>query len=529
MVADTEPGDRPGDQPGAGPALDVRGLSKSFANNLALDSLDLAIAPGEIHVLIGQNGSGKSTLIKVLSGYHVPDPGGTVHIAGEELSFGSAESSYRSGLRFVHQDLGLIPSTSILDNLALSSVARYPTRWGTIRERAARADARRRLEQVGVRVDPRETVSVLGAAQRTELAVARALQPDEAHPARLLVLDEPTATLPVDEVEHLLATVRNVAGQGVGILYVTHHLDEVFEIARRVSVLRDGVLVGTFDIEDVDRPTLIRHLTGGVVEEVRRDDTTITSAGSDRSLVVEDLSASTLRDVNLEVRPGEILGVAGLTGSGREAICRAVFGALERDTGRVVVAGREIPPGHPGAAMRGGIGFLPGDRKIFGGVMTMSARENLTLCFLRPYWKKGWINTKKESAEVKEWFTRLDARPAGAIESPLATFSGGNQQKILFGKWLRQELPFLLFDTPTQGIDVGAKAQLHRLLLDIAAGGTGVLVASTDTEELVTLCSRVVVLRGGRISEALEGADITPSAINHAVLSDTDAKQGAEQ
>jgi len=529
LLADTELSDRPGDRPGAAAALDVAQLSKSFANNLALDSLDLTIRPGEIHVLIGQNGSGKSTLIKILSGYHVPDAGGTVHVAGEELSFGSAESSYRCGLRFVHQDLGLIPSTSILDNLSLSTVAKYPTRWGTIRERAARADARKRLEAVGVKVDPRKNLSVLGAAQRTELAVARALQPDTAHPARLLVLDEPTATLPVDEVEHLLATVRNVAAEGVGILYVTHHLDEVFEIAHRVSVLRDGVLVGTFEIGDVDRKTLIQHLTGGIIEEVRRDDTTVRSAGSDRSLVVENLTASTLRDVSLEVRPGEILGVAGLTGSGREAICRAMFGAILRDSGRVMVAGKEIRPDHPGAAIRGGIGFLPGDRKIFGGVMTMSARENLTICLLRPYWRKGWINTKKECVEVREWFTRLDARPAGAIEAPLATFSGGNQQKILFGKWLRQGLPFLLFDTPTQGIDVGAKAQLHRLLIDIAAKGTGVLIASTDTEELVTLCSRVVVLRNGRISEQLEEGDITPHAINHAVLSDNDAKQGAEQ
>jgi ribose transport system ATP-binding protein len=500
-------------------ALSVINLSKSFAGNKALDRLTLRIAPGEIHVLVGQNGSGKSTLIKVLSGYHRPDPGGAVLVAGHELQLGAPEHSYRAGCRFVHQDLGLVATSSILDNLSYSGG--FPTRWGTIRWGSARAEAVKLLENVGLDLDPERAVSTLSASERTEVAVARALRPDAAHPPRLLVLDEPTATMPVDEVEHLLATVRTVAASGVAVLLVTHHLDEVFGIANRVTVLRDGRLVATSDIREVNHRGLVTQLVGGDVEDISRDhDATVGTEGA--ALVVEDLASGPLLGASFSISPGEVVGIAGLTGSGRETMLGAIFGAQPRQRGRVVLNGAKIPAQRPDVAMRAGIGFLPGDRKIHGGIMPLTARENLTLTDLHPFWTGGRLRKSRELAETRRWFHDLDIRPPGGFNAILATFSGGNQQKVLFAKWLRKGLRVFLLDEPTQGVDVGSKADLHRLILQEAERGMAVVISSTDIDELAALCNRILVLRNGRIQEQLAGNQVEASIITHRILVDQD-------
>jgi ribose transport system ATP-binding protein len=519
-----------GDQQGAlaepGPlqvdALSVVDLSKSFAGNKALDRLTLQIAPGEVHVLVGQNGSGKSTLIKLLSGYHRPDPGGTVLVAGQELQLGAPEQSYRAGCRFVHQDLGLVATSSILDNLSYGGG--YPTSWGTIRWGSARAEAVKLLDNVGLDLDPGRAVSTLTASERTEVAVARALRPDAAHPPVLLVLDEPTATMPVDEVEHLLATVRTVAASGVGVLLVTHHLDEVFGIADRVSVLRDGRLVATSDIREVDHRGLVHQLVGGEVEDVSRDHDA--SVGTDRAaLVVEDLASGPLLGVSFSVSPGEVVGIAGLNGSGRETMLGAIFGAQPRQRGSVVLNGAEIPAQRPDVAVKAGIGFLPGDRKIHGGIMPLTARENLTLTDLRPFWGGGRLRKSGEMAETRKWFRDLDIRPSDGFNAILATFSGGNQQKVLFAKWLRTGLRVFLLDEPTQGVDVGSKADLHRLILQEAGRGMAVVISSTDIDELTALCNRILILRNGRIQEQLAGDQVETSIITHSILVDQDQEE----
>jgi ribose transport system ATP-binding protein len=503
-------------------ALSVENLSKSFAGNTALDRLTLRIAPGEIHVLVGQNGSGKSTLIKLLSGYHRPDPGGTVLVAGQELQLGAPEHSYRAGCRFVHQDLGLVATSSILDNLSYSGG--FPTRWGTVRWGSARAEAVKLLDNVGLNLDPRRNVATLSASERTEVAVARALRPDSAHPPRLLVLDEPTATMPVDEVEHLLATVRTVAASGVAVLLVTHHLDEVFGIANRVSVLRDGRLVATSDIRAVDHRGLVRQLVGSEVEDVSRDHDA--PAGTEEAaLVVEDLASGPLLGVSFAVSPGEVVGIAGLTGSGRETMLGAIFGAQPRQSGRVVLNGATIPAQRPDVAMKAGIGFMPGDRKVHGGIMPLTARENLTLTDLRPFWGGGRLRKSAEMAETRKWFRDLDIRPADGYNKILATFSGGNQQKVLFAKWLRKGLRVFLLDEPTQGVDVGSKADLHRLILAEAERGMAVVISSTDIDELTALCNRILVLRNGRIQEQLIGDQVDASTITHSILVDQDQEE----
>lgn len=497
-------------------ALVARGLSKAFGGVPALSSVDLTIASGEIHALLGENGSGKSTFIKILSGFHRPDAG-EVTIDGVSVSLGSAESAYASGCRFVHQDLGLVESASVLDNLYLN--AGFPSRLGTIRGRAARARARAELAVVGLEgLDPRVPVATLSPAVKTGIAVTRALLRDDSVEAKLLVLDEPTATLPDNEVRQLLDIVRRVASTGVGVLYVTHRLDEVFDLADTVTVLRDGHRAATEPVAALDRRRLINLLVGSEFDEIHAVSEALHSEHGDTVLRVRGLDAGPLRDVDLDARPGDIIGIAGITGSGRETILGSLFGATPRGAGTVEVDGELVPSMRPSVAMARGIAYLPPDRKVHGGLMTMSARENLTLTDLSPFWKRLHLNRRVEVTEAKHWFERLAVRPSGGHDKTLGTFSGGNQQKVLFGKWLRRSPQVFLLDEPTQGVDVGAKAELHRQLLSAAEAGAAVIVSSSDVDELAALCHRVLVLRDGQIVADLTGSDVSIVSITRECL-----------
>ena len=492
-------------------ALEVRSLTKTFAGIPALSALDLTIEPGEIHALVGENGSGKSTVIKILAGYHRPDPGGEVRVGGERLVWGSAESSSALGCRFVHQDLGLVDGLSILDNLFIGGG--FSCRFGTVLDRASRAAARAMLSQVGVDVDPRQLVGTLSPAQRTAVAVARAMKDTASGAVKLMVFDEPTATLPDNEVNQLLQTIRAVAARGVGVLYVTHRLDEIFVLAKNVTVLRDGRKVATVPVASVDRKKLVNLLVGSELDDAHAESVAVHTERGGPVLEVEALTAPRIDGVSFTARAGDIIGVAGITGSGRETILGTIFGAQPRTGGRVAVNGVAIRPSQPSHAMRSLMAYLPPDRKISGGVMTLSARENCSLSNLAPFWRVPWLRRRMERSEVASWFARLDVRPP-RVEADLATFSGGNQQKILFAKWLRLGPSVFLLDEPTQGVDVGAKAQLHHQLLGAAAHGAAVIVSSSDADELVAICHRVLVLRGGRIVADLSKGEITVARIS---------------
>jgi ribose transport system ATP-binding protein len=492
--------------------LHVEGLSKSFARTRALSGLNLTVNRGEVHVLLGHNGSGKSTLIKILSGYHAADPGARIRICGGELTAMSPGMAYRLGGRFVHQDLGLIPNLSVLDNLAIGTG--FPTRLGTIRRRASRERAREELGRVGLAIDPLLAVSELSASERTGVAVARALRADPSHPAGLLVLDEPTATLPVNEVESLLETVRQIAAEGVGVLYVTHHLGEVFRIADQVTVLRDGIVAGTGPAGAFDHAALVRLLTGDEYLPVSEPAAIASQDVEQQPLLdIRQLRSGPIRDVSLSVRRGEIVGIAGLSGSGREALLSTVFGARRPEHGEILLHGEPLPPGRPDRSIARGVAYLAADRKQGGGVMGLSARENISLPNLRPFWSGFRLSKKSERRHTDEWFGRLSIRPVSAIDEPLGTFSGGNQQKILFAKWLARGPAVFLLDEPTQGVDVGAKADLHRELLAIAGQGAAVVISSSDLEELADLSDRVVIMTDGAIVAELDGADATVRAI----------------
>jgi ribose transport system ATP-binding protein len=483
--------------------LEARGVEKRFAGTIALHEFDLDIRAGEVHALVGHNGSGKSTLVKILAGFHRPD-GGTVRVAGRTLEGGSAASANRAGLRFVHQDLGLVGTLNTVENLALG-VGFQTGRGGRIRWASERDSARGRLRDLGYEIDVSRAVGGLAAAERTGIAIARALKDWEQ--ARVLVLDEPTAMLPRHEVGILFEAIERVRDRGLAVIYVSHRLDEVFALADRVTVLRDGRRVTTKPVSELDERGLVTLMVGRELLEV--DAGASTAAGEDAVLSVESLGGSVLRDVSLRANAGEILGVAGLTGSGREELLPVIFGASDRTAGEVRINGHSLPPGQPEAAIAAGAGYVPADRHRLGSVTTLSVRENLMLTDLRRHESRmAFLRRRDERAEAGEWIKSLDVRPSDP-EARFSMLSGGNQQKIVLAKWLRLNPRLLLLDEPTQGVDVHTKAVIHGLARQAAQAGVAIVIASSDDAELRDTCDQVVVIRDGRIAGQLRGDAIT--------------------
>ncbi|QRP42860.1 sugar ABC transporter ATP-binding protein [Amycolatopsis sp. FDAARGOS 1241] len=497
------------------PTLSVRNLSKAFGSTQALWPLDLDIRAGEIHALLGENGSGKSTFIKSLSGYHTADTG-RVEVCGEVLSLGSVKSAHDLGCRFVHQDLGLIGTETVLDNLCAGGS--YRTVFGTISGRANRRAAVADLARAGVAIDPMRRLSTLSPAEQTAVAVARALRSDDGAEPKLLVLDEPTARLPQKEVAQLLDTVRAVAQAGVAVIYVSHRIDEVLEVADTATVLRDGHKVATRDVKELDRRALVDLLVGDALDDVDVSSHVAPAADAPVLFSVESLSSVELDDVSFAVKRGEVVGIAGITGSGRESILATVFGELPRVAGSVRVSDTGIAAERPDLSIRAGVGYVPPDRKIRGSIAGFSARENLVLVDLTRHWKFPKIGRRGEHAEVMGWFERFSVRPGDDVDRPLSAFSGGNQQKILFGKWLRTNPRVLLLDEPTQGVDIATKAELHKQILAAADDGACAVISSSDTDELISVCHRVLVMRHGRIVETLTGKDKTVANLSHAAF-----------
>jgi ribose transport system ATP-binding protein len=498
----------------SGPALDLRGVSKTFSGQVVLDRVDLTLGEGQVHALVGQNGSGKSTLIKILAGYHRPDPGAAATVRGAALQLGSSIAAHEAGIRFVHQDLALALDLSVLENLMLS--VPYPRLFpGRIDWYEARLRARERMARVGLEADVDRPVGELSLADRTGVAIARALpEPDQGK--AVLVLDEPTAALPTADVGRLLATIRRLRGAGHSVLIVSHHLEEILGIADHISVLRDGSKVASVDASVMNHYDLGRLMVGHDLD---------LSAGRDRGGSVEPsgpavlelsgISGATVAEVSVGVGPGEIVGVAGLTGSGREAIGPMVCGSLQR-TGRLRVAGTVVPPGDPAAALAAGLAFVPGERARYGTFPTLSVRQNLTMGSLRRHLRRGHIDARSERREVRGWIDAFGIVTRGA-DAPITSLSGGNQQKVLVARALRLAPRALVLDDPTAGIDVKARDQVHSIIERSTRDGLAVLLVSTDSDELARLADRVLVLSHGRVVRTLRrGAGLSPEAVDHA-------------
>jgi ribose transport system ATP-binding protein len=501
------------------PILTIRNLSKTFPGTRALDGVDFDVRPGEVHALVGQNGSGKSTLIKVLAGFHRPDPGAEAQVNGERYQLGDSDAAHDAGLRFVHQDLGLVSTLDAVDNLALG-VGYLTGRGNRIRWRQQADLARRAIGSLGYDVDVETPVGRLEPLERTAVAIARALRGIDG--VSLLVLDEPTAAMPRPDVERLFEIVRRVRQRGVGVLYVSHHLDEVFTIADRVTVLRDGRNFGTDDVGAITPRSLVERMTGGWADEAPP------STGVDRGepvLCIRGLAGRELRSLDLVVHAGEVVGVAGINGSGREEVCGLVFGGRPR-RGTVTVSGAALAPMSPDESVALGVGFVPADRHRDGLVLSFSVRENLTLSCLGEFRRRFRLQHRDERRHADLSITELGVKTP-TTEATVESLSGGNQQKVVLGRWLGLRTRALLLDEPTQGVDVAAKADVHQLVDKAAGAGTAVLVASSDEAELERLCDRVVVIHRGRAAAELCRPHINARRIAQTSLAQVDGPAGS--
>ena len=492
------------------PLLQIRGLHKRYAAPVLLD-VDLALQPGEVHALVGANGAGKSTLARIVSGLTAPNAG-AMRLEGRPYAPRSKAEAERAGVQMVMQELSLVGTLSVAENLFID---RLPRRLGFVDYARLHAMAREALAAVGLdAIDPAMPVSRLGVGQQQLVEIAAAL----ARPCRLLLLDEPTAALTDPEIDLLFAHIRRLKAEGVGVIYVSHRMEELRRITDRVTVLRDGRVVETQPTADLPLDRIVELMVGReLVEQVDLGERAVGPV----ALRVEGLRrGDAVRDVSFEVRRGENLGLAGLVGSGRTETVRALFGADRPDAGRVFLGDDPAPVAitEPRDAVRAGIGMIPEDRKQQGLLLTQPVRVNATLARLDAVTRRGWIDPARERATA-ERLSRDLAVQSASVEQPVLELSGGNQQKVVLGRWLLRDSDVLLFDEPTRGIDVGAKQTVYRLLGELAARGKALVVVSSELRELMAVCDRIAVMSDGALVATFARGDWTEDRIMAAALS----------
>jgi simple sugar transport system ATP-binding protein len=502
--------------------LEMRGISRSFPGVRALEGVDFAVRRGEVHALMGGNGAGKSTLINVLTGVF-PRDAGAILLDGQPVSPASPRAAEALGISTVYQEINLIPDLSVEENICLG---RQPTRWGLLRWGAIRQRARAALARLELELDVSRQLSTCSVAVQQMVALARALDIE----AKLLVLDEPTSSLDEREVEELFTVMRRLRSQGLGIVFVTHFLDQVYAVADRITVLRDGRLVGEYATAELPRVELVARMIGRSVPESGPATPAVTpTAATDKTPLVEAEGLGrkgALRPLDLAVGTGEVVGLAGLLGSGRSELARLLFGIDRADWGRLRVAGRPARLRSPRQAMRLGFALTPEDRKVAGIVPDLSVRENLVLALQagRGPWRKL---RRRHQQQVAEQFIAALGIKTPSPEAPVRTLSGGNQQKVLLARWLATEPRLLILDEPTRGIDVGAKEEIQKLVSSLREKGMGILFISGELEEVVRSSQRVVVLRDRRKVGELTGAEISEGRVMEAIASHQDQEAGS--
>jgi ribose transport system ATP-binding protein len=503
----------------AEPVLEAAEVSKRFPGVLALDRVSLSLRPGEVHALVGENGAGKSTLIKVLTGVYRPDAG-HVRLGGEPVAFGTPLEAQRSGISTIYQEVNLIPLMSVARNLLLGHEPR--NRLGAIDLPRLHAEAERTLAGIGLRTDVRRPLRSLGVGAQQMVALARAVSRD----ARVVIMDEPTSSLEPREVATLFGVIGDLRDRGISTLYVSHRLEELYRVCDRVTVLRDGKVAHTGPLAALERLRLISLMLGRDLAEVRSEGLTRFSGehegkagGADAAPVVEARGLSrrhVLRDVSIAVRPGEVVGLGGLLGAGRTETAKAIVGAMPVDAGEVIVAGFPLRRRSTAVAIRAGVSMLPEDRKAEGIVPALSVRENIALAALPRLARAGVVSDARIDRVVETFMRRLRIKAASPRQK-VSELSGGNQQKVLLARWLAMNPKALLLDEPTRGIDVGAKAEVQALIEELAGEGLGVLLISSDLEELVEGSDRILVLRDGAVVAELDGAEVTEERIMAAI------------
>jgi ribose transport system ATP-binding protein len=477
-------------------ALHVSELSKVFDSQRALDDVDLEVMPGEVHAFLGANGAGKSTLIKILAGYHTPEPGATVEVFGRPLAFGSPAASFATGLRFLHQDLGLIGTMTVAENLRLTNLARRP--W--ISDRGDSAVAARVLERFGIDIDPNATVDSLRPSDRSMVAIARTVESGLGE-GTVLVLDEPTAALPPAEVSQLFGVITRLKDEGVGILYVTHRLPEVYAIADRLTVIRSGRVVARESVADTTTDRLVELILG---QSLERGEHRAQENLGEAVLEVDALAGGAVANATFTASAREIVGITGLMGSGYESVLSLVFGAQHAVAGEVTLAATPLGRPSPHQSISAGIAFAPADRRRDGAMPNWTLRENVTLPRLVGAGRLRWLSVRRERRDAAEWLERLSVTPSDP-ELRFGVLSGGNQQRAVIARWFRSGARLFLLDEPTFGVDAAAKQAIYTELRKVAETGAAVVVASSDTEELSELCDRVLVMGDGVIRESVSG------------------------
>jgi ABC-type sugar transport system ATPase subunit len=490
-------------------ALEMRGIGKRFPGVRALDGVDLVLAPGKVHALMGENGAGKSTLIKILAGVYGKDSG-TIRIGGEAAELASPRDALRRGIKVVFQEIALIAEFTVAENIFLE---RYPVgRAGSIDWTAIRADARALFERIGFGVDPAARTGDLPVSQQQMVEIARAL----AHEARIVVMDEPTSSLTPNEAALLFAVIRRLTALGIAVLYVTHKLEEVFEIADTVTVLRDGRHISTRPTAEHTHDSLIQDMIGRRIENFfprARDHTT-----GDVALSVDGLSTATkLADISFQARAGEVLGFFGLMGAGRTELAKAIVGFDPIRAGRIEIAGKKLHPHDTRTGVALGIGLLTEDRKAEGLMLELPVQHNMSLAALGSFARAGFVDEGRERSAVQSFVERFRIKTPNLAQT-IRNLSGGNQQKVLLARWLMRGLKVIVVDEPTRGIDVGAKTEIFALIDRLAGEGLAVVMMTSEMPELLGLSDRIVVMAGGRITATMRREDATQERVLNAAI-----------
>lgn len=487
------------------PVIEARGIVKRFGGAVAVDDVGLAVSPGEVHGLVGENGAGKSTLMRVLAGVLAPNEG-EVRVDGALLEPGDTRAALDAGVSLVHQELSLVPEMTVAENISLGST---PTRAGFIDTTTQRAVATEALAEIGVSVDLDEPIARLSVAMRQFVEIARAIA---RHP-KVLILDEPTATLTPAETEYLLAMLKRLAGRGLAIVYISHRIPEIFAICDQVTVLRDGKLVGSAPIDELTPASVVQQMVGRELEldlRSHREDPQI----GEVILSARGIEAPGVHGIDLDLRAGEIVGLGGLVGAGRTELVRAMIGADPRTAGEVTItldgATRRI--GGYRSAVAAGVAYIPEERRTDGLALTMTVSDNIALPN-RAVLSRGPVLQRRRIAGFAQRLARTVSLRPPEIGREVGSFSGGNQQKVVVAKWLGREPRVIVLDEPTRGVDVGAKVEIHRLVRELADGGAAVLVVSSDLPELLELSDTIHVVRDGRIVGVLPGAGTDETAV----------------
>jgi len=478
------------------PLLELRELAKSFGGARALRGVDFDLHAGEVHALLGENGAGKSTLIKIVTGAHQPDRG-TIRIAGETVTHLTPARAHGLGIACIYQQPALFPDLTVMENIALRLDAGAPMQrvdWAARHDRATRL-----LTRIGADISPEAEVRSLSMPEQQLVEIACALGAG----ARIVIMDEPTASLTQKEQHLLFAVVRELRSSGVGIVYISHRLEEIFALADRVTVLRDGESVGTNPVGDINETTLIRMMVGREMTQIYPASET---APGEVALALRHVGCaqSGVHEVSFEVRAGEVFGLAGLVGAGRTELARILFGLTPADSGEILLNGQRIQPRSPLEAVAGGIAYVPEDRRRQGVILELPIAHNLTMAIHRRLFPRGWLRPADEDALAREFIRDLAIKCTGP-EALGGSLSGGNQQKVSLARWLATKPRLLILDEPTQGVDVGAKSEIHKIIRRLAQTGLPVLLISSDLPEILGMSDRIGVMRGGTIAAILPG------------------------